>query len=61
MALITQELPPLQAPRTMATAPHEPHLQVGRCLIDVARETGRFALVLGIFGAIIAATLAIAP
>lgn len=57
MAMISHELPPLQARPIWDS--RGTNLQARRRIADVAKEAGRFALVLGIFGAILVATMAL--
>jgi hypothetical protein len=57
MAMITHELPPLQARPSWDS--RETGLRAKRRVVEIAKEAGRFALVLGIFGAVLVATMAL--
>ena len=57
MAMITHELPPLQARPTWDSL--DAHRQARDRIANVAKEAGRFLLVLGIFGGILVATMAL--
>ena len=57
MAMITHGLPSLQARPAWGARDTSP--QVRRKIVEVAKEAGRFVFVLGIFGAILIATMAL--
>jgi hypothetical protein len=57
MAMLAHELPPLQARQTWDS--RKTDLKARRRIVEIAKEAGRFVLVIGIFSAIVLAIMAL--